>query len=95
MTEQAYIFELGEQSFATSAILNSHKLPVLVEFMGVWSGPCVAMAAKVTALFPEIPILYMSGYPELANGHQEILGQGRLLQKPFELANLTRQVRRL
>ncbi len=51
------------------------------------------MAAKISALFPKIPVLYMSGYPELANGHQEILSRGPLLQKPFELGALARQVR--
>jgi len=53
MTEQAYVFELTEQSFGTSAVLNSHKIPVLVEFMGVWSGPCVVMADRLTALATE------------------------------------------
>lgn len=53
MSEQAYIFELTEQSFASSAVLNSHKLPVLVMFMGVWSGPCVATADRLAALATE------------------------------------------
>jgi putative thioredoxin len=53
MSEQAYIFELTEQSFGSSALLNSHKIPVLVEFMGVWSGPCVMMADQLAALAKE------------------------------------------
>lgn len=53
MTEQAYILELSEQSFGASAVLNSHKLPVLVEFMGVWSAPCIAMADRLAELAHE------------------------------------------
>jgi putative thioredoxin len=53
MTDQAYIFELSEQSFASSAVLNSHKIPVLVEFMGMWSGPCVMMADRLAVLAKE------------------------------------------
>lgn len=53
MNEQAYIFELSEQSFANSAVLNSHKLPVLVEFMGVWSGACIVMADRLSGLATE------------------------------------------
>jgi putative thioredoxin len=53
MTEQAYIFELTEQSFGSSAVLNSHKVPVLVEFMGVWSGPCVMVADRLADLARE------------------------------------------
>lgn len=59
--------------------------------MPVMSGP--KMATRISALFPEIPILYMSGYSESANGYQEILSRSPLLQKPFELATLTREVR--
>jgi len=53
MSEQAYIFELTEQNFGSSAVLNSHKLPVLVEFMGVWSGPCVMLADRLAGLAKE------------------------------------------
>lgn len=53
MTEQAYIFELSEQSFGSAAVLNSHKIPVLVEFMAVWSGPCVMMADRLSDLARE------------------------------------------
>ena len=56
------------------------------------SGP--KMADEISALHPETQILYMSGYSEFGGGHQEILRQGRaLLQKPFELRSLARQLR--
>lgn len=53
MSAQAFIFELTEQNFDSSAVLNSHKIPVLVEFMGVWSGPCIATADRLAMLATE------------------------------------------
>ncbi|MCB1736869.1 MAG: tetratricopeptide repeat protein [Gammaproteobacteria bacterium] len=55
MTDQALIFELNKKTFDQAALLNSHKVPVLVEFMGVWSGPCVALEARLTDLAGEFP----------------------------------------
>ena len=52
------------------------------------------VAEGICAMYPNTKVLYMSGYSEFAGGHQEIVRQGRvLLQKPFELRNLARQVR--
>lgn len=51
--QQTYIVELTEQNFDSAAVLNSHKLPVLIEFMGIWSGPCVLLADRLTALATE------------------------------------------
>lgn len=53
MSKQAYIFELSAKSFPESAVQNSHQIPVLVEFMGVWSGPCIAMADRLSSLARE------------------------------------------
>ena len=44
MNKEAFIFEVSEKCFDRSVILNSNKIPVLVNFMGVWSEPCVTMA---------------------------------------------------
>ena len=51
--QDVLVFEVSHKNFNTSVILNSHKLPVLVEFMGVWSGPSIAMADKLTNLANE------------------------------------------
>ena len=51
--QDVFIFEVSQSSFGTSVILNSHKLPVVVEFMGVWSGPCIAMADNLSKLATE------------------------------------------
>lgn len=44
MNKEVFVFEISEKSFNRSVILNSNKIPVLVEFMGVWSQPCIMMA---------------------------------------------------
>jgi len=53
MHEEALIFEVGESGFDRYVIENSHKVPVLVEFMGIWSEPCVVMADVLADLAKE------------------------------------------
>ena len=51
--QETLIFEVSKSNFNTSVILNSHKLPVIVEFMGVWSGPCIQVEDTLTRLAKE------------------------------------------
>ena len=53
MDKEALVFEVSEKSFNRSVILNSNKIPVLVEFMGIWSEPCVIMADLFSGLAKE------------------------------------------
>lgn len=53
MSKEAFVFEVNQKSFDQYVLLNSHKIPVLVEFMGVWSGPCVAMDNLISRLAKE------------------------------------------
>ncbi|MCW9013878.1 MAG: tetratricopeptide repeat protein [Gammaproteobacteria bacterium] len=53
MSKEIFVFELNQKSFDQAVLLNSHKIPVIVEFMGVWSGPCVAMDNLFTRLAQE------------------------------------------
>ena len=53
MSKQALVFEVGESGFDRYVIENSHKAPVLVMFMGVWSEHCVAMSDVLTSLAKE------------------------------------------
>lgn len=53
MKKEVYIFEVSEKSFAESVIQNSHTIPVIVEFMGIWSEPCVTMSDKLSDLAGE------------------------------------------
>lgn len=50
MSKQALVFEVGESGFECYVIENSHKVPVLVEFMAVWSELCVVMADALADL---------------------------------------------
>jgi len=51
--QSALVFEVSKSSFNTSVVLNSHKLPVLVEFMGSWSAPCIEMEEHLARLATE------------------------------------------
>lgn len=51
--QDVFIFEVSKSNFNTSVVLNSYKLPVVVEFMGVWSGPCIQMADHLSKLATE------------------------------------------
>ena len=54
MSEQdVFIFEVSKNSFNTSVILNSYKIPVLVEYMNIWSEPCIKMADNLSNLAKE------------------------------------------
>lgn len=44
MAKQALILEVGDSGFDKYVIQNSHQAPVLVEFMAMWSGPCITMS---------------------------------------------------
>ena len=47
---EVFVFEVSSQNFDSVVIQNSFKLPVLVEFMGVWSGPCIQMSDELSGL---------------------------------------------
>lgn len=53
MSKDVFVFEISENNFAQAVIFNSHKLPVVVEFMAVWSEPCVMMENLFTGLAKE------------------------------------------
>lgn len=53
MSKEIFIFEVNQKSFDQYVLLNSHKIPVIVEFMGVWSGPCTAMENILSGLAKE------------------------------------------
>ncbi len=53
MANEALVLEVGESGFERYVIENSHKLPLLVEFMGMWSEPCVVMSDVIHDLANE------------------------------------------
>lgn len=48
-----FIFEGSKNNFDTAVIQNSHKVPVFVEFMGIWSGPCIQMSEELSEFAKE------------------------------------------
>ncbi len=52
------------------------------------------LAEKIIALYPDIKLLFMSGYTEDIIAHQGVLDDGvAFIQKPFSLADMTEKVR--
>ena len=56
---EVFIFEASEHNFDSVVIQNSFKIPVLVEFMGVWSGPCIQMSDELSGLAQEFPAQFI------------------------------------
>jgi len=51
--QDVFIFEVSKANFDSAVILNSNKVPVLVEYMGVWSGPCLHMSDELASFAKE------------------------------------------
>lgn len=51
--EDVFVFEVSKNNFNAAVITNSYKLPVVVEFMGVWSEPCIEMSDHLAKLAAE------------------------------------------
>ena len=51
--QEAFIFEVSQSNFDSTVILNSYKIPVVVEFMGVWSEHCILLEDSLVALAKE------------------------------------------
>jgi DNA-binding response OmpR family regulator len=52
------------------------------------------LAGKLTLLYPDLKLLFMSGYTANAISHQGVLEDGvQFLQKPFSMKNLAAKVR--
>ncbi|MCA1792294.1 MAG: response regulator [Desulfobacteraceae bacterium] len=54
------------------------------------------LAGQITALYPDIGLLFMSGYTADVIAHQGVLDDGvAFIQKPFSMADMTAKVREL
>ncbi len=55
---------------------------------------CRDLAGQITALYPDIRLLFMSGYTANVIAHQGVLDDGvAFIQKPFSMADMTAKVR--
>ena len=55
MTKEAMIFEVTDKSYGKYVLLNSHKVPVVMAFIGVWSEPCFILTDIFSTLAKEYP----------------------------------------
>ena len=55
MKKEALIFEANENNFVEAVVQNSHQVPVIVEFMAVWSEPCFVLDGLFSGLAREFP----------------------------------------
>lgn len=55
MTKEAMIFEVTDKSYGKYVLLNSHKVPVVMAFIGVWSEPCFVLTETFSLLAKEYP----------------------------------------
>lgn len=53
MTKQALVFEVSDSGYDKYVLQNSHKLPVLVAFISVWSEHCMALTDQFASLATE------------------------------------------
>ena len=53
MSKEAFIFEVSDTSYGKYVLLNSHKAPVVVVFMGVWSEHCMVLTDMFARLARE------------------------------------------
>jgi putative thioredoxin len=53
--DKPLIFEVSQNNFEDLVIHNSSHIPVLVEFMGVWSEPCIKTEYAIAELAKEFP----------------------------------------
>ncbi|MDH5766025.1 MAG: tetratricopeptide repeat protein [Gammaproteobacteria bacterium] len=51
--DKVYVFEVTEKSFNSAVVITSHTIPVVVEFMNVWSEPCIRLEECVLDLVKE------------------------------------------
>jgi len=53
MAKEAFIFEVSDSSYGKYVLLNSHKIPVVAAFIGVWSEHCMVLTDMFARLAEE------------------------------------------
>ena len=55
MKKEALIFDVTDKSYGKYVLLNSHKVPVVMAFIGSWSEHCYLLTEIFTTLAKEYP----------------------------------------
>ena len=80
MKKDVYVFEVNENGFDETVIQNSHTLPVLVEFMGFWSEPCVTLADTLANLAGEFASQFVFAKVDIDDNQE--------LRKKYDVQNI-------
>ena len=80
MKKDVYIFEVSEKSFDESVMQNSHSIPVIVEFMAIWSEPCIALSDSLSRLAGEFASKFIFAKVDIDEQPE--------LQKKFTIQNV-------
>lgn len=78
--EKLLVFEASQGNFNTLVLLASHHHPVLVEFMAIWSEPCIIMSDNLAALSNEFGGQFVFGKVDIDEQPE--------LAKEYEIANV-------
>jgi len=91
-----YAVQAGARADEGLELARSATFDLLVTDIVMPGGGGKQLATRLTALFPELRVLYMSGYADGAIAHGGVLDAGvELLPKPFAPADLLARVRRI
>lgn len=80
MKKDVYVFEVNESGFDETVIQNSHTLPVLVEFMGFWSEPCIILADTLGSLAGEFASQFIFAKVDIDDNQE--------LRKKYDVQNI-------
>jgi len=96
LEEAGYTVLVGENPRQIAEVAQSHDGPIHLMLTDVIM-PKISgrgLAEQITAVRPEIKVLYMSGYTDDAIAHHGVLKPGiHFIQKPFSSSALLRKVR--
>ena len=80
-SQDVYIFEVSKSSFEEAVLGNSHKIPVFVEFMGIWSDHCIEMESHLSALAREFAGQFIFAKVDI-DAQQELVEQYEIKNVP-------------